>query len=437
MIWVLWADRAWSAEGWPEGVAEVARWSTSIRSAGTWSQDGRWIAYTDKSAGHTSLFRYTLDEKKRQEIGQSTNSFFPSFGPLGLIFGGPATDPPATLALWHHKNKRLRKVPPPRSFDGNDTVPKKDTEDPSGDSSAPAKKNPVDPTEDTDIARAVKQQGIMLFGKQHQAYLFPGWHPQYSHGARRLVFVFQGFVYLWDPLQDRKTGLLLLTRGEAPVWEPQGRALTFLRWPFRRFADGSVGGGGVSVVDLLFRGTKLTPCGGEVTWSPDASGLYIVASARCWKRIQQRRTERTSPSKPLPRTALQRKPAPRRTKPKAGGKSKRPPKTEAKRPAPALLRGSSVLFWQPLKGETPPIKLAEHAEAPDCPKQTNTLYRDLVAYADPKGVWLLHRLSQKRRLIAPNARFPRWSSRGHLLVQYPDQLVVLRLYPRLLQEIAN
>jgi hypothetical protein len=186
-------------------------------------------------------------------------------------------------------------------------------------------------------------------------------------------------------------------------------------------------------VDLLFRGTRVTPCGGEVAWSPDSSGLYLVASTRCLKRIQQK--DRADQKKQTQKKTAKHRPKKKKNK---KNKKKHTPKTvTAKRPTPPLLRGSSVLLWQPLKGNTQTVRLADGAETPDCPKQINTLYRDLVAYADPKGVWLLHRTSGKRRLIAHKARLPRWSSRGHLLVHYPEKMVVLRLYPRLLQEIAQ
>ncbi|TNE45444.1 MAG: hypothetical protein EP343_26375 [Deltaproteobacteria bacterium] len=238
--------------------------------------------------------------------------------------------------------------------------------------------------------KSQKGQGIALLGLGQEQYLFPGVRPSYSEKARRLLFTHHNIMYLWNPLKSRKSGLLLLARGYSPSWAPDGRGIAFLRKPFQFSPQRGPQGGGLAFVDMLFRATKVTASGGQANWSFDSKGVVWVDSI-----------------------------------PKPSSKRKKSP--------------AYGVFWMSLKAKQRKAllvrPLAWHPSL--APNPSKKPKHQLVAFTDPRGVWVMSLSSRKAQLVAPGAKRPLWSSRGDLMVQVSQQLHILRLSPTFRASLAG
>lgn len=282
----------------------------------SWSRGGGRLVFSARVGTVAQIGLYDLDKKKKQLWHKTAYGFFPHFGPVGTIVAGPAKAPPS---LAKKLLKQARSKWP--------------------------------------------HKGIFLFSKNSKTFLYPGWKPRYSLLARRLAFVYKGLIYLWNPLaKQRSKGLLLLSKGDAPRWAPNGRAIAFLRKPFQISAKGKVSGGGIRFVDMLFRAAKLTIPGGELAWGPKSRRLAYVA-------------------------------------PHAG---------------------SYAVFWRGLKKSKEAATLvAKGARHPAFGPNKGKLAQ-LLAFEDKRGVWIYHLKKKHKVLVAPGATRPLWSARGQLLLTYPN-----------------
>lgn len=221
-----------------------------------------------------------------------------------------------------------------------------------------------------------RPEGISLFDGGEQQFLFPGYRPLYSEGARKLLFSYQGLLYLWDPLLSRRKGLLLLTKGFEPQWAPDGRVIAYLRQPFSWRMGTPPQGGGIMLVDMFFRAAPVTPSGGQVAWDGQGNTLAYV--------------DRTHPAKPKGVSA-----------PIAVG-----------------------IYWLNLrKKSSRPILLRKHAWHPALSQTVPQ--KTLLAFVDREGVWVMDTEKKKAILVASGASLPQWSSRGELLVVYPKAVAVI------------
>lgn len=321
-----------------------------------WSADGNEVTYHVQQGPKASLHRFHIFRNKHKVVSRSANGFFPSFGPAGAIVAGPLRDPKLkNLRLAKRKKRKGKKRKP-----------------------AGKKKS------GKAWWKVQKGQGISLFGLGQEQYLFPGIRPQYSPKARRILFTHRNIMYLWDPLRTRKSGLLLLARGFSPTWAADGRAIAFLVKPFRFSPKKGVSGGGIALVDMLFRASKITKSGGQVTWSADGKTLAWVDK--------------------LPST----KGSKRRNKSGFG------------------------VFWMSLKDKKRTAHLL-HKQAwnPVIAPHSSPLARGLVAFQDHRGVWVKTLSGGKSKLLVPGGTQPRWSSQGDLLVHLPGVIKVIRLLPAL------
>ena len=315
-------------------VTKVAEWKVKGSHEGArWSADGKRILYSHRSGKTRALSLFFLKTKASKQIAKGTLVFYPSFGPVGTVFAGPPKQPNWKGVLFASKKPKGKK--------------------------APKKPTPV-------------TSGIVMWGYGKKSILFPGWKPQYSAIARKLLFEFKGIMYLWDPMKSRRKGLMILGRGVAPVWSGDGRAIAFQKTPFL-IKKGVPSGGGVVIVDMLFRAARVAKVGGQITWAGDTQSLAYVSVV------------------------------------------KKPP----------FVNGTTGVYWKPLKGKKKPILLAMQAHQPHMPP-TNIFSSDWVAYTDHVGVWVMNIQKKQKTLVAKGASHPRLSSDGLLLVKQRDTYVVYK-----------
>lgn len=340
-------------------VRVIQRWSTPSKPVlARWAPNGVEVVYHFMRGKQAVIERFHVIRNKRKVVAQGSNTFYPCFGPAGTIVSGPQFDQTHSLRLaiprrtTKRKPKAVKKPRAPQS-----------------------RKRPPQTRKTT--SQWWKQQngvGVTLQGLSQKTFLFPGFFPTFSQAARRLLFSYSGILYLWNPLQTRRKGLLLLSRGYAPRWSHDGRAIAWLRKPFLLPTQRPPSGGGVVLVDMLFRAARVTKSGGQVSWAPDNRSLFFVDKPKGKARVG------------IFHLSLRKR------------------KTVS-----ALVR---VNAWSPAL----PVRLSQQT-------------RHLLAFANAKGVWLMHRKTKKSRLIAPGGTRPVWSSQQTLLVHYPKGLAVLRLSP--------
>ena len=410
----------------PDGIVEVARISYRPPARGQWTPDGKAILYhQSEKDGQATILRFSLAEKKSQLLQRSINGYWPIPGPMETFFAGPLHDPPASLASWFRQRPAAKPAPKEKKNEKKDGDTDKEEKDNDTDKEEPPKPppTPVDPKKEALAAEA--RQGIILASEQHKSYLFPGWRPRYSEAARRLVFSFQGILYLWDPLKDRKSGLLLLTRGEDPRWSLDGRAMLYNSRPFVRDRKGFVQDGGIAIVDMLFRALQIAPCGGDAAWAPHPHAIFFVASTSCLASLKTppHENQKTKTNKPK--------------KPKKTSTSKNDSKKKENPKKTLPFRGKPMIVMRSLKGTQEITTIAQEAWSPQSLPDTSTIFHPLLAYTDAKGVWLYHTQSRRRLLIAPKASAPRWSKQGLLLVHTPHEMKILRIQTPLLHKLAK
>ncbi len=303
-----------------------------------WAPSGRLLVYNNRVHEKNILFIYDLQTKKSKQITQFQDIFYPSFGPQGSIFAGVA-DQKQLFSILKKKTPKKRIALKGKKF----------------------LLGVGDPT----------RRGISLWGFGKRVFLFRGWKPRYSPMARRLMFSFGPFIYIWDPLKRRSEGLMFLTQGFSPRWAPDGRAIAFLKRPFE-VRHGQVQGGGIRIVDMLFRAVEISQSGGEVAWSFDSHQLAYIDGA-----------------------TLQKIPS---------------------------------LYLLNLKGKkAKPILLVKNARAPSFAPKLPYSKERWIAFHDEKGVWIISLRTHRRYLVVAGGRTPRWSSQGHLLVRFKNALKILRI----------
>jgi hypothetical protein len=275
-----------------------------------------------------------IKSKKRTIWHRSAFGFHPTFGPVGTIVGGPATKPPA-IGKGLLSQKKRSKLP---------------------------------------------RKGLFLFGKKKRSFLYPGWRPQYSPKVRRMVFRYQGILYIWNPLaKKRKKSLLLLSRGVSPRWAPNGRALAFLQKPFLIDAKGKATGGGIRIVDMLFRAAKVSKTGGQIAWRADSRAMAYVAK---WN-------------------------------------------------------ATHGIYWLSFasKGKTA-LPLVQGGQKPAFAPSIKP-FTSILAYQTKSGVWLIHRKTRKKKLLVAGASHPQWGHDGRLLVRKGQSIQLLRISSTLLTGLAR
>ncbi len=378
-------------------VKVLVRWSTPSRPVrANWAPNGLEVVYHFMRSSSAVVERYHVGRRKRKIVAQGKNSFYPCFGPASTIVAGPAHDQPILIPLPHprHKPKALRKKPSSR----HKSKALRKRSHPRHKPKALRKRShprhkPRRSREVSKRWRRVKRRkpgsfwwrkktgtGIVMFGYQQQTFLFPGFGPVFSKSARRLLFSYRGILYLWNPLKSRRKGLLLLSKGFSPRWSYDGRAIAWLRRPFSMSPRHIPQGGGIVLVDMLFRGARVTRSGGQVSWAPDNRSLFYVDRAN--NHANPKKSDRAKAA--IFQVSLRKRKA-----------------------ISTLIRLNA---WSPAL----PVQLTKHT-------------KDLLAFADAKGVWLMHRRSRKVRLVAAGASLPVWSTQNTLLVHYPRALAVLQI----------
>lgn len=300
-----------------------------------WTPNNRHILVSTSQGRFATLTMFELATKKKTIWFRSPYGFNPVWGPVGTVFVGPRHAPPALpKALLKKKNRA--KLP---------------------------------------------HKGVFLVSRTIRSFLYPGWKPRFSPEARRMIFQYRGLLYLWNPLpRKRKNSLLLLTKGSDARWAPNGRAVAFTRTPFVVHTKGQASGGGIRIMDMLFRGAKITKTGGEVTWKSNSRAIVYTD---VWK-------------------------------PKSVG-----------------------LFLAKLQGKqpqiTPLVRGGRHAVyAPDVKYMKN-----VVAYTDPQGVWILNTKTRKKKLVAAKAKSPSWSKTGRLVVVQGQRILLFQIPYARLQNMAR
>jgi dipeptidyl aminopeptidase/acylaminoacyl peptidase len=336
----------------------IAQWQVKAEPEGLqWSPKSDQIIYHYAEGEIGVIERYTLQPPTRAILTRSKNGFFPCFGPMGSVFVGPQSDPP------------LPKMPiqKPDQKDHNHWIHWK-----SG-------------------------LGVHIYAEGEKSFLFPGYQPLYHHEARRLLFSYRGILYIWDPMRSRSKGLLLLTKGYQPQWSPDGRAIAFLRQPFAIHPHKGISGGGIQVVDMLFKVAFLTKTGGQVSWSFDSRSLLYVDSISA-----------------LP--------------------------DEKRKKISAAQAHQSIIYHIPLGSkQSQSHKLLTDAWQPNFYSGSDPKMNWIFAYTDAQGVWLMHLVTRKRVLIAPHASKPTWSPRGDLLVYSAKdrRLIVLHISKKLVSRLDH
>ena len=355
-------------------VRRVMTWpTTGLVGKAAWNQQGTLLVYHETIGSKARVGLLQRVKPKLRTVFTTRNGFWPVFGPLDAIFSGPENDkkPLPVKSSARRKTKRTRSRTR-TSFRRKPRKKLRPRPKPRVRKPAPRSRKPK--------KRASKKKapkltwGIRLAQGSQSSLLFPGVRPLYSQAARRLVFSFRGVLYLWNPMLSTKK-LLMLARGNAPRWSPNGRAMLFLQKPFAK-------GGGVWVVDMRFRAARLTRTGGEATWGTRGKSIYYV------------------------------------------GKHPRSRKW-----------GIAKLL---LKGKKPkPVWLVQNGRSPHLPPNARKPGQPLLAYHDSKGVWVQHLKTGKRLLIARHGRDPLWSSRGELLVHFRRSLSLFKLTPAGLTRLSR
>ena len=334
----------------PSGVKIIAEYSIQGKVLDAiWSSLGDSIIFSSIQKRKASLNRYRLKTKRLESIARGKNTFWPSLGPMGTLIAGPRYDPPLP--------KKLKKTNKKRSW----------------------------------LAwRGGK--GLVLYSHHERSFLFPGFQPRYSSRARRLVFSYRGILYLWNPLQSRRKGLMLLTKGYQPQWSSNGRSLAFLRNPFD-VIDGKIkGSGGLQIVDMLFRVARLTKTGGQTVWFPDQRNLAYVDFLNPLKKGLKKRTQN---------------------------------------------RQIGIYRFSLAKGTKRKQLLFPNSWAPTLLANSGFKEAEFIAFTNKQGVWLAHLKTKKSILLVLGAKIALWSPKGDLLVIAPKLLRVFRFSPKFLGRLSR
>jgi hypothetical protein len=196
--------------------------------------------------------------------------------------------------------------------------------------------------------------------------------------------------------------------------------------PFVRERKGFVQGGGIAIVDMLFRALQIAPCGGEAVWASHPHAIFFVASTACLASLK-------TPSLPTAKKTKTKKQKNANISPKSKTSSKKSGSPQS----PLPFRGKPMIVMRSLKGTQEMTPIAQDAWSPQALPDTSTIFHPLLAYVDAKGVWLYHTHSRRRLLIAPKAYAPRWSKQGLLLVHTPQEMKILRIQTPLLHQLAK